>query len=172
MPHISLQRAVQFPATLYYETLVNLLADISSRRGPWRDFTLHLSLTEFGLPDVGDITIPIHLRSQPETVVASAQERVTIHLEAARHPESLLSFSGVCGVDVVDAFRSTLWLDGSYELPRERALAAIEGGDEAMLQRMSEKALQNFSDDVVIACDARINQTEKDFIRYNYQGVV
>ncbi len=72
----------------------------------------------------------------------------------------------------LNAFRSTLWLDGSYELPRERALAAIEGGNEAMLQRMSEKALQNFSDDVVIACDARINQTEKDFIRYNYQGVV
>ena len=130
-------------------------------------FSLHLSFADLGLPDVGYIAIPIRLTSKNETVVASAQKHISMHIQGAHDPESLLIFAGTCGVDPVQASHSTFWLNGDYQLPLHNALAALETGDERTLRRQAEKVFKNFLDDLVIACDARINEKEKEYIRYS-----
>lgn len=170
MPHINIQRSVPFPAPLFEQALEYVLGNIAEQNGPWRDFALHVALGEFGLPDIGYITIPIRLTIKTETVDASAQRRIDLHIETARYPKSSPVFTGTCGVDVVETSHSTVWVDGDYEIPSESILAAIETSDKMGLGQRFEKALQNFVDDLVTACDSHINETEKDFMRYRLLG--
>ena len=163
MPHVNIQRSVEFPSALFETALESILEAVAAQQGPWRDFALHLNLDDLGLPDVGHIAVPIHLTSKKEDVVAAAQQQIAVRIEAARHPESFPVFTGALGVNATNASRSTVWFDGTYEVPLN---AFGEFIDAIGLRGKAEKVLNNFLDDIITGCDARINKSEQDFMRY------
>lgn len=161
MPQLAYERAVDFAQDVLRNAITEVLRGIASAQGPWREFVLHVSLSDAGLPDVGYIAVPIRLQCAP-AMTDSAQFQMTLTIEAAKNPGSFPVFNGRCGVDALTPSRSNVWLAGGYTVPM-RSFGMFF--DATLLHGVAERSLRNFLDDVVAACDARINEREREYLR-------
>jgi hypothetical protein len=159
---VRIERTLKVPADPAAEALGELLKAIADQEGPWRGFALHISLGDIRLPDVGYVAIPIRLtvQKQPE------ERRVyAISFNAASLPAAFPGFQGKIGLEPAALGESTLYLTGTYELPLQFLGRLL---DAAMTPRVAERSLENFVEEIGLACEARVNQREAEFARYRF----
>jgi hypothetical protein len=163
MPQISYERAVDFAQDVLENSIAEVLNGIAGAQGTWQGFVLHVPMSDAGLPDVGYIAVPIRLQCASEKT-ATAQFQMTLTIESAKNPKSFPVFKGRCGVDTLTPSRSNVWLDGNYTVPMKSFGAFF---DATLLHGAAERSLRNFLDDVIAACDARINAKEREYLRHH-----
>jgi hypothetical protein len=159
---VRLERTLKVPADPAAEALGELLKAIADQEGPWRGFALHISLADIRLPDVGYVAIPIRL-----TVKKEPEERriYEISFNAASLPAAFPGFQGKMGLEPAALGESTLYLNGTYELPLQFLGRLL---DATMTPRVAERSLENFVEEIGTACEARVNQREAEFARYRF----
>lgn len=163
MPEVRLQRGLRVPADPAAGALDVLLKAIADQEGPWRGFALHVSLGDLHLPDVGYVAVPIQLTVQKDP---SEARTFDIAFTSANLPSGFPGFKGRMGVEPAEAIgESTLHLRGAYELPMQIFGRLL---DAAFTPGVAEKSLENFVEEIAIACEARVNEREAEFARYRY----
>jgi hypothetical protein len=163
VPEISLERALKVPAEPGAEALGELLKAIEDQEGPWHGFALHVGLGELRLPDVGYVAVPIRL-----TAAKRADDRLAFDLSfvSTSIPAAFPAFKGEIGLRESTAIgESSLYLHGEYQLPMQLFGRLI---DAALLPAVARRALENFIEEISTACEARVNQREAEFIRYQF----
>jgi hypothetical protein len=163
VPDVRLQRGLRVPADSAADALGVVLKAIADQDGPWRGFALHVSLGDLRLPDVGYVAIPIRLTAQK----SSGEPRTfDVTFTSANLPSAFPGFNGRMGVDPSTTIgESTLYLRGAYELPMQLFGRLL---DAAFTPGVAEKSLENFLEEMAMACEARVNEREAEFARYRY----
>jgi hypothetical protein len=162
VPHVRLERALKVPADLAAESLGETLTAIAEQQGMWRGFALHVGFGDLHLPDVGYIAVPIDLTVDKHPDEARTYE---IGLASTNLPAAFPGFKGTLGVAPGTLGESTLFLRGAYELPMQFFGRLL---DAALMPRVAERSLENFVDEIASACEARVNQREAEFARYQF----
>lgn len=162
MPDVRLERTLKVPADPAADALGELLKAIADQEGPWRGFALHISLGDLRLPDVGYVAVPIRLTVQKQPEERRAYE---ISFNAASLPAAFPGFKGSMGLHPAALGESTLYLNGTFELPLQFFGKLL---DAALTPRVAERSLENFIEEIGIAVEARVNQREADFARYRF----
>ncbi len=162
MSEVRFERSLRVPADSGSEALGDLLGSIAKQEGPWRGFALHVSLGDLRLPDVGYVAVPIRL-----TVEKSSNEPLAydVAFNAANLPGAFPSFKGTMGVTPGEIGQCTLYLAGGYDLPLQFLGKLL---DAALTPHVAQLSLENFLDEIAIACQARVDQREAEFARYRY----
>ncbi|HZV76154.1 MAG TPA: hypothetical protein VFF63_00185 [Candidatus Babeliales bacterium] len=162
MPEVRLERALRVPADPTAAALGEVLKAIAEQQGPWRGFALHVGLGDLRMPDVGYVAIPIHL-----TTEKASDEKLAfdITFSSANLAAAFPGFKGRTGVVEGAIGECTLYLRGTYELPMQFFGKLL---DSALLPRVADRSLQNFIEEIGVACEARVNQREADFARYRF----
>jgi hypothetical protein len=167
VPDVRLQRGLRVPADSAAGALGALLKAIADQEGPWRGFALHVSLGDLRLPDVGYVAIPIRLTVEKKTDEPRAFD---ITFTSANLPSAFPGFDGSMEVEPSAAIgESTLYLRGSYELPMQLFGRLL---DAAFTPGVAAKSLENFLEEIAMACEARVNEREAEFARYRYYSHV
>ncbi len=161
MPTIQLERKLHVPADLAAGVLWDILQAIAGHRGPWRGFALHVGLGDLRLPDVGYVAIPIDLQVKK----ADEKDAFQIGFQAANLPSAFPVFTGKLLLEPQEIGESSLHLHGTYELPMQAFGALI---DKALVPRVATKSLENFMNEMAVACQARVDQREADYAQYHY----
>jgi hypothetical protein len=160
MPNIALHRSLQVPADPAADALGELLRAIAHQEGPWRGFSLHISLGDLRLPDVGYVAVPIRL-----SVIKKEARVFDIAFNSASLPAAFPGFKGSMNVVPGSLGECALSLQGVYELPMHFFGKLL---DAALTPHIAERSLENFIDEIGAACEARVNQREADFARYQF----
>ena len=161
MARVEIAKTLRIPPGPAAEALGSLLRAIADQDGPWRGFALHVGLGELHFPDVGYVAVPIKL-------TVGKSERPTafdIAFTSSNLPAAFPGFKGTIGVAERGLGDCTLSLRGEYELPMHFFGKLL---DAAMLPRVAEKSLENFVEEIGMACEARVNQREAEFARYRF----
>lgn len=162
MPVVRLERSLRVPADLAAQVLGELLHAIAEQQGPWRGFALHVSLGDLHLPDVGYVAVPIDLKVAKHAEDANAFD---VRFNSVSHSAAFPAFTGTIGVSPGELGESSLYLQGSYELPLQFIGRLI---DAALMPHVAARSLENFIDEVAAACQARVDQREAEFARYQF----
>lgn len=162
MADVRLERALKVPADSGADALGETLKAIAEQQGMWRGFALHVGLGELRLPDVGYIAIPIRLTASKDPDQARTY---AIAFTSANLPAAFPGFNGVLGFAQAGLGESTLFLRGAYELPLQFFGRLF---DAALMPRVAERSLENFLDEIASACEARVNQREAEYARYQF----
>lgn len=161
MAEMRLERALRVPADPAFTAIGEILDAIAKQEGMWREFALHISLSDLHLPDVGYIAIPIHL-----TVTQLKEPRTLgIAFGSASMTSAFPTFKGRFNVTEGALGESTLILSGDYALPMKLLGTFF---DAAFVPGVALRSLENFIDEMAAACQARVNQEEEEFARYHY----
>jgi hypothetical protein len=162
VPEIRLTQRLKVPAESAAEALGELLKAIADREGPWRGFALHVGLGDLRLPDVGYVSVPIHL-----TVEKDPDQKLAfdITFTSENLPAAFPGFRGKMSLESSGLGESTLVLQGTYEPPMQLFGRLF---DAALMPRVAQRSLENFIEEIGAACEARVNQREADFVRYRY----
>ncbi|MGD0969003.1 MAG: hypothetical protein ABR949_12055 [Candidatus Aquilonibacter sp.] len=160
MPAIRYEQMLAVPPTPIHSALGEILQGIADQDGAWKDFALHASLGEAGLPDVGYLAVPIHL-TIGEVVAGVNQFPITIR--AAKHPESFPVFEGSVAADMSGNSGSMLSLGGNYDVPLGVFGSLVNAG---LVRGLAEHSLQNFLADIAMASVARVERREAEYVRY------
>ncbi len=162
VPEIRLTRTLKVPAEPAAEALGEVLNAIADQEGPWRGFALHVGLGDLRLPDVGYVSVPIHLTAErdPQSKLVFNIAFTSRNLAAA-----FPGFAGQLALEEAGMGESTLVLRGSYEPPMQLFGRLF---DSALVPRVAQRSLENFIEEIGAACEARVNQREADFVRYRY----
>jgi hypothetical protein len=162
LPDIRFERTLRVPADPAYEALGYLLEAIAKQEGPWRGFALHISLGDLRLPDVGYVAVPIRL-----TVVKSDKETRSfdITFNASNLPAAFPGFTGTISLRPGSLGESSLQLSGAYDLPMQFFGKLL---DAALTPRVAVRSLENFTDEIAAACEARVEAREAEFARYRF----
>ncbi|MFZ1016947.1 MAG: hypothetical protein WAN39_03660 [Candidatus Cybelea sp.] len=161
MPDVRLERSLRVPAESALPVLGDVLTAIAKQEGPWRGFALHVALGDLHLPNVGYVAVPIGL-----TATKNNEHRaIDITFHASSLPSAFPTFKGAMGVTPGELGECTLYLTGAYDLPMR-----IFGNllDAALAPGVAARSLENFIDEIAIACQARVDQREAEFARYRY----
>jgi hypothetical protein len=161
VPDVRLERNLRVPAESALPVLGDVLTGIGTQEGPWRGFALHVALGDLHLPNVGYVAVPIELTATKDT----EHRAVDITFHAASLPTAFPTFKGEMGVTPGDLGECTLYLTGAYDLPMR-----IFGNllDAAIAPGVAARSLENFIDEIAMACQARVDQREAEFARYRY----
>jgi hypothetical protein len=165
MPTVELQRQLSVPAVPARDAASEILHDIEAGAREWQDFALHLNLGALGLPDVGYIAIPVHVRITGEE--AEPRHEIKFTLRARRSPEAFPVFDGAIGIDSSGPSSAQIWLAGTYELPMHGLGAFF---DKVVAGNVAEKTLQNMLVDLAEAIAARAERRELAQARYRMFG--
>ena len=152
---------MRVPADPASDALGTLLRAIADQEGPWRGFALHIDLGDLRMPDVGYVAVPIRLTATK----SSAPHAFEIGFTSSNLPAAFPSFTGSMGVEAGALGECTLFLRGSYELPMQFFGKLL---DAALLPHIARRSLENFVEEIGVACEARVNQREADFARYRF----
>src|SRR5689334_14673711 len=93
---IRLQRPLKVPPVPAFMALKEILSGIAGQDGAWSGFSLHVSLGDVHLPDVGYIAIPIALTTGEAHVDTRS---VDLQLTSASNAASFPRFTGAAGID-------------------------------------------------------------------------
>ena len=161
MASVEISRTLRIPPGPAAEALGSLLGAIAAQEGPWRGFALHVGPGELHFPDVGYVAVPIKL------TVAKGERahEFGIAFTSSNLPAAFPGFKGTIAVGERGLGECTLSLRGEYELPMHFFGRLL---DAAMLPRVAEKSLENFVEEIGVACEARVNQREAEFARYRF----
>jgi len=159
---VLLERSLRVPADSAAAALGEVLKAISEQEGPWRGFSLHIGLGDLRMPDVGYVAVPIRLTADKTSDDKLAFD---IAFSSANLPAAFPGFKGRMGVVERALGECTLYLRGAYELPMQFFGKLL---DKAILPRVADRSLENFIDEIGVACEARVNQREADFARYRF----
>jgi hypothetical protein len=161
MPTLTLHHTMAVPSAPAREAAAEILGAIASKSGDWTSFALYVNLDVLGLPNVGFIAIPITIAGVEERT--EPRHEIALTIAAERIPEAFPRFTGAMGVEPADASSSTLWLDGSYDVPLKHLGAFVNSiaGHTA-----AESALRNFVTDIAGAVTARVERKEAAQARY------
>jgi hypothetical protein len=163
VPDVRFERALKVPADPAADALGELLKAIADQEGPWRGFALHIGLGDLRLPDVGYVAVPIRLTVQKEP---EDRRRFDLSFNSASLPAAFPGFKGTMGLTPSETLgESTLYLHGSYELPMHFFGKLL---DATLTPRVADRSLENFVDEIGMACEARVNQREAEFARYRF----
>lgn len=157
---IRLQRPLKLPPVPAFTALKEILSCIAGQEGAWRDFTLHVSLGDLHLPDVGYVAVPIALEVGTTDV---EQRSVDVRFHSISHAESFPRFSGAAGIDATGPTGSILWVAGDYDVPLNLVGKIF---DRTVASGVAERALENFIDDLTVAVVANVDKREAEYARY------
>jgi hypothetical protein len=162
VPEIRLQRPLRVPADPAAEALGEMLKAIAGQQGMWRGFALHVGLGELRLPDVGYVAVPIDLTA---VKVDEPPRTFDIAFVASNLPTAFPALAGKMSVEPAGMGESTLFLNGSYELPAKFFGRLL---DVALMPSVAQRSLENFVDEIAAACVARVDKREAEFARYHF----
>jgi len=157
---IRLQRPLKLPPVPAFTALKEILSCIAGHDGGWRDFTLHVSLGDLHLPDVGYVAVPIALDAGKTDV---EQRSVEVRFQSINHAESFPRFTGAAGIDATGPSGSILWIAGDYDVPLNLVGKLL---DRTIASGVAERALENFIGDLTVAIVANVEKREAEYARY------
>lgn len=160
MPAIRYEQLLAVAPAPIHSALGEILQGIADQDGAWKDFALHATLGEAGLPDVGYLAVPIHLTIGQ---VIPGVNQFPIVIRAASHPESFPVFEGAVAAEMSGNASSLLSLGGTYDVPLGVFGSLVNG---ALVRGLAEHSLRNFLADLAMASVARVEQREAEYIRY------
>ena len=160
MSDVRLQRNLKTPPVPAFSALLEILSGIESQTGPWQNFSLHVSLGDVHLPDVGYLNVPIALKAGAP---ARETREVPIEFDAAKHAGSFPHFKGAAGVDAMGPTGSILWISGGYDVPLQLFGRLL---DATLTAGVAERTLENLIDDLAEAVVANVDQREAEYVRY------
>jgi hypothetical protein len=159
MPAVRYEQMLAVAPTPIHSAVGEILQGIADQDGAWKDFALHASLGEAGLPDVGYLAVPIHLTIGQ---VIPGVNQFPITIRAASHPESFPVFEGSVAADM-SGTGSLLSLGGTYDVPLGVFGSLVNG---ALVRGLAEHSLRNFLADIATASVARVEKREAEYVRY------
>lgn len=157
---IRLQRPLKVPPVPAFMALREILSGISAQDGAWAGFSLHVSLGDLHLPDVGYVAIPIALTTGEAHVDTRS---VDLQLTSSNNAASFPRFTGAAGIDTTGPTGSILWLAGDYDVPLHVVGRLF---DKTLASGVAERALENLVDDWAVALVANVEKREADYVRY------
>lgn len=161
MPKTTLHHAMAVPAVPARDAAAEILRAIAAKTGDWTSFALYVDLDVLSLPNVGFIAIPITVEIGEERI--DPRHEIPLEISAERFPEAFPHFRGVIGIEASETSSSTLWLDGSYDVPLKHLGAFVNS---LVGHAAAEAALRNFVADIAGAVTARVERKEAAQARY------
>jgi hypothetical protein len=157
---VRIARELKVPPVPAFASLSEIVAAIAAEERAWRDFTLHVSLGDMHLPDVGYIAIPIRLAAgKPQVETHSIEITFSAFSGAASFPQ----FHGQTGIDATGPTGSALWLAGSYDVPLQLFGKLI---DRTVAAGLARRTLENLAADLAAGVTANVERREAEYARY------
>jgi len=72
--------------------------------------------------------------------------------------------NGAVGADMSGHSASTLWIGGTYDVPMGSLGSLVNA---SVARGIAQRTLENFIEDLAVACSARIDKRESEFMHYS-----
>ena len=161
MADVRIQRPLSVPPVPAFGTLQEVLDGIASQKGSWCDFTLHVSLGDLHLPDVGYVAVPIALSAGHPM---DGRHALELTFTSSKNPTSFPTFRGTAGIDSTGPSGSILWLGGAYDVPMSLFGRLF---DATVAAGVAARTLENLADDLAAAVVAIVEKREEEYLRYS-----